>query len=860
VTSAFGFSGVSGGGGGAIFCGATGAGSTSVVLAHANSTVASDSAIGVHRREMDAMDRLEFAAIKKALAARVRTSLGAGVVDALAPLSEIGIAKERIEAIRQARILLEKGEPPPVWGAHDVEKSLELGEKGIMLESASLRAIAHTMTTGSALRKHLLAHEHEAPALYGMAAGLTDLSRVANQVLHCFEPDGTLADHASKDLGHLRQHVRDLREMIHEKLSELVHSDKMQPLLQETYFTVRADRYVLPVKASYKNEVEGIVHDASGSGQTVFIEPQVLVDLGNRLKIAQSAQVEEEHRILSSLTRLVVRDAEMVRRMMEVIGRCDFLSGAARLALDLDLVPLIPDEVPGFELLRARHPLLLLQAFVTEEEGVETISAQKQREVRVVPNDLALGGGRQVLVVTGPNTGGKTVAMKTIGLIALMVRCGLHVPCADTSRIGWYRSIEVAIGDQQSIASNLSTFAAHVKAIVRILDKADASTLVLIDEIAADTDPTQGAALAQAVLERLADTKAHAVVTTHFERLKAVPFADQRFRNAGVGFDPKALKPTYRVTLDVPQGSSGFDIAQSLGLDPAIVGRAREILGRGAGELEKVMKVLEQRSSELEDARERAEKAAAAADLEREGLVKKRQELEAEIKELRTKAREDLLREIASTRDEVRLLIAGIREQGDAAKEMMRAANAASEKLAEIEKAEQAKSEASRPSEKPVGEIAVGDWVHVARLGRDGDVVALDGKDVHVVVGNMRMRLNRNEVLPSKTRRPKKTARPEPKEIGKALRDAHQPAGPTQIVEEIDVRGMTVDECIERLEAFLDHHYGRPTTHVRIIHGLGTGALREGIREHLARSGYVKSVRPGEAGEGGDGVTVVTLA
>jgi DNA mismatch repair protein MutS2 len=803
-----------------------------------------------------AIERLELSAIKKALNARVRTALGGGVVDALAPLAEIGTAKERIEAIRQARILLEKGEPPPVWGAHDVEKSLELGEKGIMLESASLRAIAHTMTTGSALRKHLLAHEHDTPALYGLAAGLTDLSRIANEVLHCFEPDGTLADHASKDLGLLRQRVRDLREKIHEKLSELLHSEKMQPLLQETYFTVRADRYVLPVKASFKNEVDGIVHDASGSGQTVYIEPQALVDLGNRLKIAQSAQLEEEHRILSSLTRLVVREAEMVRRMMDVIGRCDFLSGAARLALDLDMVPLIPDEVPGFELLRARHPLLLLQAFVTEEEGVQKISATKVREIRVVPNDLGLGEGRQILVVTGPNTGGKTVAMKTIGLIALMVRCGLHVPCADTSRIGWYRSIEVAIGDQQSIASNLSTFAAHVKEIVRILRKADASTLVLIDEIAADTDPTQGAALAQAILERIADTKAHAVVTTHFERLKAVPFSDKRFRNAGVGFDPKALKPTYRVTLDVPQGSSGLDIAQSLGIDAEVVLRARDILGRGAGDLEKVMRELERRSAEMEEARAQAEASKAALEAERSALSKKQKELEVEIRELKTKARDELLREIGDTREEVRSLIAGIREQGDAAKEMMRAANAASERLAEIEKAEKSKTEAPK-SDTPVAEVAVGDWVHVAKLGRDGDVVAIDGKDVHVVVGNMRMRVQRNEVLPARTPRPKKSSRPEPKEIRRTVQDAQ---GPSKIVEEIDVRGQSVDECIDRLEAFLDHHYGRPTTHVRIIHGLGTGALREAIREHLARSGYVKSVRPGEAGEGGDGVTVATLS
>lgn len=810
-----------------------------------------------------AIERLELGAIKKALAVRVRTPLGAAVVDTLAPLSEIGTAKERIEAIRQTRVLLEQGEPPPVWGAHDVEKSLELGEKGIMLEGAALRAIAHTMTTGSALRKHLLAHEQAAPALYGMAASLTDLSRIANEVLHCFDADGTLADHASKELGPLRQRVRSLKEKIHEKLSEVLHSEKMQPLLQESYFTIRADRYVLPVKASFKNEVEGIVHDASGSGQTVYIEPQALVDLGNRLKIAQSAQLEEEHRILSSLTRLVVREAKMVRSMMEVIGRCDFLSAAARLALDLDMIALVPDEVPGFDLKRARHPLLLLQAYVTEPTEGEgpTISAQKQRDVTVVPNDLGLGEGRQILILTGPNTGGKTVAMKTVGLVALMVRCGLHVPCAEGSRMGWYRRVEAAIGDQQSIASNLSTFAAHVTSIVRILSKADPSTLVLIDEIAADTDPTQGAALAQAILEQVADQRAHAVVTTHFERLKAVPFADQRFRNAGVGFDPVGLRPTYRVTLDVPQGSSGFDIAQSLGLKSEIVARARDLLGEGAGDLERLLKELEGRAAELERSREEAERVRAEAEAAKAEYEERRRALDTEIKEVKRKEREDLLSEIDQAREEVRTIIAELREHGS--KEAMRAASAGSERLAELERTEQEKVdlEKKEEAEKPLEDVSVGDWVHVARLQREGDVVGVDGKDVHVVVGNMRMRVHRNELFPPKTPRPKKTARPNPKELRKSLRDA-QTRDPrhTKMVEEIDVRGQTVEECIERLESFLDHHYGRPTTHVRIVHGHGTGALREAIREHLARSGYVRDARPGEPGEGGDGVTVATLS
>jgi DNA mismatch repair protein MutS2 len=802
---------------------------------------------------MTAAASLELSAIESALVVRTRTPLGVRNVRALGPLPSIGLAKERIEAIRQTRALFDRSEPPPVWGAEDVEKSLELGEKGIMLEGAALRAIAHTMTTGSNLRKHLLAHESIAPQLYGMAASLHDLSRVAGEVLSCFDPDGTLADHASDDLGPLRQRVRSFKEKIHEKLSELLRSERMIPLLQESYFTVRGDRYVLPVQASFKNDVEGIVHDASGSGQTVYIEPQALVDLGNRLKIAQSAQLEEEHRILSSLTRLVVREADMVRAMMGVIGQCDFLSAAARLAFDLDMVPIVPGEVPGFELVRARHPLLLLQAF-RNDAGEDTL--EKHRSVSVVPNDLGVAG-RQILILTGPNTGGKTVAMKTIGLFALMVRCGLHLPCAEGSAIGWYERIETAIGDQQSIASNLSTFAAHVQSIVRILARADARTLILIDEIAADTDPSQGAALAQAILERVADAKAHAVVTTHFERLKAVPFEDARFRNAGVGFDRHAMRPTYRVTLDVPQSSSGLDIAASLGLAMPVVARARELIGTGSGNLERVMRELEARSSELETARAAAERAEAEATASRAEYERKAADLDAEIRDVKKKHREDLLHEIDEARDEVRKIIADLR--GSGALDAIRAASKASERLAEIEKAEAAKAEVAR-NDSPLAAVDVGDWVHLGRIGRDGDVVGIEGKDVHVVVGNMRMRVARTDLFRARSPRPKKSMRPDPKAIRRSISGRNAPGEPSKIVEELDVRGQTVDECLDRLDLFLDHHYGRPTTHVRIVHGLGTGALKDAIREHLSRSGYVKSLRPGEANEGGDGATVVTLA
>ena len=818
-----------------------------------------------------AIELLELSEVKAALRGRTRTPLGVAEADALTPFEAPEAAANRVEAVRQTRTLLDMGEPPPVWGADDVEGALELGSKGIALEGGPLRSIARTMEAGSAVRQHLLAYEDDAPALYGLVAGLVDLSRVAGEILQCFDPDGQLADHASPDLGPLRQRVRALRSSIHEKLDELVRSPKMEPLLQETYYTLRQDRYVLPIKASFQGEVKGIVHDASGSGQTVFIEPQVLVDIGNRLKIAQSEQSEEEHRILSHLTQRVVREADAIRAMMRALAELDLLTAAARLARDLRANPIPPRGGPGFMLIGARHPLLVLQAHtserVDESDGKSISEWVDEPRFEVVGNDFGLNENHRVLILTGPNTGGKTVAMKTIGLLALMARCGLHIPCQEGSTIGWYADIDAAIGDRQSISSNLSTFAAHMQAVVGILRRARPGVLVLIDEIAADTDPTQGQALAQSILESLAEKSAHVVVTTHFERLKAVPFVDSRFRNAGVGFDAERLVPTYRVSLDVPQGSSGFDIAQKLGLDPEIVVRARGLIGEGAHQVQGLLSEIERRSGELEAARVQTERARADANEARLRFERKQAELEEEMERVRTAARKDLLGDIAHTREEVRRMIAELQKAQSATppNEAMRRANQVADKLARLEKVEAQKVAEAEPHAKGTGRLSgieVGAWVHVPKLGRDGEVAALDDREAQVVVGAMRVRVPVKSLRAPAGRRPAKSKVRTPPRSRARTEARPDPEGGVRrvVIEEIDLRGHTVDESVDRLDAFLDYHYGQPTTEVRIIHGLGTGALRDGLRDHLRRSGYVRNMRPGERSEGGDGVTVVGLA
>lgn len=811
-----------------------------------------------------ASDRLELGAIKAALLERVRTPLGSLEVHALGPFERLDDAKERVEAIRESRLLLSEQEPPPVEGAQDVRGALSLGEKGVMLEGTALRAVADTMRAGSFLRRQLLGYETKTPLLYGMAASLPDLIRLADHVSRSFDADGQLNDEASADLGTLRRRVRALREKLREQINVLLASPEIQPYLQENYFTVRADRYVLPIKASFKNEVKGIVHDASGSGQTVFIEPNAVVDAGNRLKIAQSEQLEEEHRILLRLTEMCVAEADNVRDMMAVVGTVDLIASCARLANDLDCAGIIPTDRPGFDLLGARHPMLLLQSFKAEQP------------INVVANDLGLKPEQLVLVLTGPNTGGKTVAMKTVGLFATMVRCGLHLPCEERSSIGWFNKIEVAIGDDQSISTNLSTFAAHMKLLMETIARADERTLVLIDEIAADTDPTQGQALAQAILEDLADHGAHVVVTTHFERLKAVPFADRRFRNAGVGFDQQALKPTYRVTLDMPQSSSGLDIAQGLGLELRIVERARSLTGEGSQALEKLMVELDRRQQELVLARRGAEITEREAAREKQKLQEMQRALERERETFKIEARKELLKDIEASREEVKKIISQLQSATESvnAREAMRMAQEAASNIQKIEASEEEKQRAALPENKsePLRTVNIGDWVHVKQIGKDGDVVAIDGKDAQVAVGNMRMRVPLSALLPARSRRPRqRTSGPEPgklkKELGEAAKAAKPAAagatgaaGAAPVTEELDLRGHGIEESLDRLDAFLDAHYGTPVSHVRIVHGHGTGALRMAVRAHLKASGYVRAVRPGDEHEGGDGATVVELA
>jgi DNA mismatch repair protein MutS2 len=455
-----------------------------------------------HRKTLES---LGWASLLEYLAARTHTSRGAERARALELLDDIEAARRRSAEIAEARLLRELDEPLPFGGVHDIAAHLARASKGGDLDGPELVAVAQTVNATGRLKRHLTTHAATAPLLAGRAAPIALLAHVSGPILDSFEEGGRLSDNASAALGPMRRKVAALHEELSRRVKVLLDDPEISPYLQDRFYTQREDRYVVPLRAEARARVRGIVHGTSQSGHTVFVEPEVVVDLNNRLKLAESEVTEEEQRILAELSGYVREEAEAIGIAAAIAEELDLLDACARLADDTG-ASAAALGAPDLELRRARHPLMLLAGRTC------------------VPNDIVLPAGK-TLVISGPNAGGKTVALKTAGLAALMARAGLHLPVNDGSSVPWYLGVEVDIGDDQSLERNLSTFSAHVMNLVDFLERAGGETLLLVDELAVGTDPEQGSALAQAVLEAFADRGAQVIVTTHYERLKALPTA-----------------------------------------------------------------------------------------------------------------------------------------------------------------------------------------------------------------------------------------------------------------------------------------------------------------------------------------------
>jgi DNA mismatch repair protein MutS2 len=752
----------------------------------------------------------------------------------------------RLDRVSEARELIDAGYSAPLSGSPDVGQAVALAARGAVLDSETLSHIGHLVEGSGRCRAYFFDIATQAPRLAETAEGLAALPDLGRALLDAFDERGAVANSASGELGLLRTRVTTLHEQLKTKVHGLLSDPVYEDMLQEEYYTIREDRYVLPIRSGHKNHVAGIVHGWSGSGATVYIEPQAVVESNNRLVLAQAEIEVEIRRILTALSKRVGQHAAEIAASQDALAALDLAWAGGCLSKELDATrPTLGDD-SRCHLVDARHPLLVLA------------------QVDVVGNTIEFGDPQRVLVLTGPNTGGKTVALKTAGLCTLMAMAGLHIPAGPGARVPRVPGVFCDIGDEQSLEHHQSTFGGHIAALMTILDAARPGALVLLDELVVGTDPIQGAALAQALLEAFANRECLVVVTTHYESLKVLPFDDHRFRNGAMGFDADTGRPTYRLAFDVPGTSSALLTARRLGLDDAIVERASVLAGPQQHALQTVLQDLEQQRAAAERARLQAERETRATEALRRQVEAQERRLADRLKAGLAKERGQAMIEARQLRDEVRQLQRALRDEGKrrdvrSLSKIKGRAETAIEELAARQR--EAAHAAAGPAVSPE-QYTVGQRVWVVSLANEAELV--EGPDHRgrctVRAGILTAQVNITDLRPrsegkgAKSKAPRRPApRPEePVEWGDA-----PPITPDITV---DVRGHRVDEALERVEAFLDACYERDRPIAFIIHGHGTGALKREVRRWLQQCQYAREQRPGERHEGGDGVTAVLLS
>ena len=794
---------------------------------------------------MDARSQalLEFPLIRERLAAATSFDPSRRAAEQLAPSADPVIVARGLDETDQTRALLEERPGVGIGSAHDIGPSVERAARGGRLDPEQFLAIAETLDATARLQTSLA--EERRPLLRDLGRELHALPAVRSTLARSFDPVGELLDTASPRLGGLRAAVRVAYDRLRRRLDALVGAE-LGNALQEPIVTLRNGRYVVPVKAEARSRVKGIVHDASGSGQTLFVEPLVAVELGNAWREAQVAEREEIERILDELSALIAANAAALRETLEALTRFDLWAAKATLAAELDGVRAETAERAEVVLLSARHPGL---------------------HGRVVPIDVRLGDGYTALVVTGPNTGGKTVTLRTLGLLSLMHQAGLHIPAAAGSRLPIWRDVFADIGDEQSIAQSLSTFSGHLRRITAIVAAAGPGTLVLLDELGAGTDPTEGSALAQSLLDHFVRAGAIVAATTHYAELKAYAHTTPGARNAAVEFDIETLSPTYRLTIGLPGGSQAFAIAERLGLPEAIVADARSRLTETQRSLEATLASIKATEGETSAALDRARaaelRAAEALRTAAEERRQARREREAQVRE----ARDEADRLVTELRDELARTRRTLERETVTTPVLDDALGRAAAIAGRIP-AVAPTPEPTAPTEARTWRL--GDRARSRSGGWEGRLAAIDksGQRGTLEAGAMRISVELEDLEPATGRAPGDDRDGRGSGAG-AGGPASASAGASaaglrlerarSVASSLDLRGARVEEALEALDRYLDDAGLAGLGSVTIIHGLGTGALRDAVRSAAAAHPLVSSARPGERGEGGDGATIVSL-
>lgn len=782
--------------------------------------------------EKRVLKTLEYDKILAMLKERASCCISRELVDTMEPSGDFDTVERELKLTAEAETLFYKTGRSPVDDFPDMRHCLERMHAALFLSTGELLGIASCLKAAR-IAKDILAKEvGEESYLYNLAGLLITHRSAEEEINRCIINEDEIFDGASPALARIRRAMRLANEKVREKLNSMIRSTAYQKYLQEPIITIRNGRFVIPVKQEYRQQVPGLIHDQSSSGATLFIEPSAVVELGNEYKKLLAEEADEIERILTELTAMLAPYADEIREDLNIMGQIDLVFAKAKLSRELNAVMPRLNRNNYVRIVRGRHPLIPAD--------------------RVVPIDIWIGRDYRSLIITGPNTGGKTVTLKIVGLFALMVQSGIFVPANEGSEFPVFEHIYADIGDEQSIEQSLSTFSSHMKNIVGILDRADENSLVLLDELGAGTDPIEGAALAMSILEELNDRHCTCVSTTHYSEIKAFAMTHEGMENASMEFDIDRLCPTYRLYIGIPGKSNAFEISSRLGLPNSIIDKAKGFLKGEDVRFEDIISSAQSQHRIAEEERKMAEEARAELEKLRADAERERRKLDEDRNRLQAKAKEDAKRIVADTKREMEKLIVEIRSIKDIDRSAAdRVIQAARDTLRATETAVNEKEAIKKEDNtKPPKTVRAGDTVNIVTLDQKATVLsAPDSKgEVMVQAGVMKLNVKLKDI---RLIEEKKAAAPTSGKFGLG-------AG-KQVGLELDVRGMLVDEANIMVDRYLDDAYNAGLSEVNIIHGKGTGALRAGVQAFLKRHPLVKGYRMGSYGEGDAGVTVVTL-
>ena len=783
---------------------------------------------------------LEYQKIVEKLMEKAESELGKKMAKEIKP----SISLEEVEYLqretKEALDLIMKNGNPPLFGIFDISRELKMAEIGGVLNPSSLLKVSDSLRVSRSLKKYMKELKEEErikyPILQELIGSLRVLKTIEDEINNAIINENEISDNASTNLRSIRRQIINKNESIRNRLNSIISSPKYKKFLQDSIVTMREGRYVVPIKQENKAYFPGLVHDQSSSGATLFVEPMAVVELNNELRELEIKEREEIERILKELSALVAEEAENIKNNQNVLQRLDFIFAKGKLALEMDGTKPLLNRDGYINIKKARHPLL--------------------DSKEVVPIDIYLGKDFNTLVITGPNTGGKTVTLKTVGLLTLMAQSGIHIPADFNSQMGVFDQIFADIGDEQSIEQSLSTFSSHMTNIVDILDNLEQNSLVLFDELGAGTDPTEGAALAMSILNHLLKLNIRTIATTHYSQLKIYALTTDRVRNASVEFDVETLSPTYRLLIGVPGKSNAFEISKRLGLQSYIINYAKTLVSKENVEFEDVLQAIDKDRKIIEENRFEAERLKSEVEKLKEELTKEKEKTKVEREKIITRAKEEARNILRAAKEESDHIVTELRHisteiEKDRNKKIQEAQEKLKSSLDQVESS-LSKDILNVKSKKIPKNLKIGETVEVLSLNQIGNVLDLpdENGNVQVQIGIMKVNVHISTLRRAEELESEKTYTSTKKIIKSKS---------SNIKNEIDLRGHTLDEALLDLDKYIDDAYIAGLKEAYIIHGKGTGVLREGIKSYVKGHRHIKTFRSGKYGEGGDGVTVIEL-